>query len=101
MYGVKMLRDYRISPTSGSTGLGGISAVVGTNTLPQGKYSGVITITFQNAETPSATIQVQLIVGPAQNLTASVPSLPQIKPERSRSSSATPRSSCCRMRSSP
>jgi len=64
-----------LNPSSGNTSLGSISAVVGANTLPQGKYNGIITLSFQNAETPSATIRVQLIVGPAQTLTASASSL--------------------------
>lgn len=64
-----------VTPASGSTSLGSISASVNTNTLPQGTYPGEITINFQNAETPSATIQVQLVVGAAQTLTVSPTSL--------------------------
>ncbi|HUA86796.1 MAG TPA: hypothetical protein VMB85_23225, partial [Bryobacteraceae bacterium] len=64
-----------VTPISGNTSAGSISVSVNTNSLPQATYPGVINITFQNAETPSASIPVQLVVGPAQTVTASPSSL--------------------------
>jgi uncharacterized protein (TIGR03437 family) len=64
-----------VTPASGNTSLGKISVSVNNNTLPAQTYNGSIYITFVNAETPSATIPVQLIVGPPQSLSASPASL--------------------------
>jgi trimeric autotransporter adhesin len=64
-----------VTPASGSTSLGTIQVTAASSTLPANTYTGQITLTFQNAETPSATIPVRLIIGPAQTLTASPTSL--------------------------
>ncbi len=65
-----------VTPASGNTSLGTIQVNAGSTTLPANTYNGQITLTFQNAATPSATIPVQLIIGPPQTLTVSPLTLP-------------------------
>ncbi len=57
-----------VTPTSGSTTLGSVQVTASSATLPANTYTGQITFTFQNAETPTAVIPVKLIIGPPQTL---------------------------------
>ena len=64
----------QITPSSG-TATGTISASVLQNTLSVGTYTSNITLTFQNAATPTVTVPVTLTVTPAQTVTVAPTSL--------------------------
>ena len=64
-----------VTPASGTTSIGTIQVTAGSSTLPADTYTGQISLSFQNAETPSATIPVRLIIGRSQTLTVSPTSL--------------------------
>ena len=67
----------QVNPTSGSTSLASVSVSILANSLPPSAtpYNGRITLTFQNAATPSAIIPVKYTVNPPQSLTVSPTSL--------------------------
>jgi uncharacterized protein (TIGR03437 family) len=63
----------QVTPGSGNTSLGSVSVSILSNTLPQNAtpYNGRITLTFQNAATPSAVIPVRYTVTQPQTVTVS------------------------------
>jgi len=63
----------QVTPGSGNTSLGSVSVSILTNTLPPNTtaYNGRITLTFQNAATPSAVIPVKYTVTQPQTVTVS------------------------------
>ncbi len=67
----------QVTPTSGNTSLGSVSVSVAQNSLPPSAtpYNGRITITFQNAATPTAVIPVTYTVNQPQTVTVTPTSL--------------------------